>query len=142
MYEWLKSYLQNRQQCTVVQHCVSCNATVTCGVLQGSVLGPLLFLICMNDIGKAIRNEKIKLFADDTNLFIFDTDSNGLCLKATDYLDKLNLWFSANTTLIYNTNNTLNTTKTSYMFFILKKMKIQNYYLITQKSRKFSLASI
>ena len=38
----------------------------------------------MNDIGKAILNEK-KLFADDTNLFIFDKDRKGLCLKATDY---------------------------------------------------------
>jgi len=96
----LKFYLQNRQQCTIVQHCVSSNATVTFGALKGSVLGPLLFLICINDIGKAIPNEKkIKLFADDTNLFILDADSNGLCLNATDYLDKLNLWFLSNTTV-------------------------------------------
>jgi len=114
VYEWFKSYLHNRQQCTLVQHCVSSNATVTCGVPQGSVLGPPLFLIYMNDIGKAIPNEKNKLFADDTNLFIFDKDSKGLCLKATDYLDKLNLWFLAN-------KLTLNATKTCYMVFSSKK---------------------
>ena len=78
------------------------------------MLGLLLFLVYMNDIGKAIPNEKIKLFADDTNLFIFDKDSKGLCLKATDCLDKLNLWFLAN-------KLTLNPTKTCYMVFSSKK---------------------
>jgi len=94
---------------------MSSNATVTCGVPQGSVLGPLLFLVYMNDIGKAIPNEKIKLFADDKNVFIFDNDSKGLCLKETDYLDKLNLWFLAN-------KLTLSPTKTCYMFFSSKKI--------------------
>ena len=45
-------------------HKHTCNATVTCGVPQGSMLGLLLFLVYMNDIGKAIPNEKIKLFAE------------------------------------------------------------------------------
>ena len=58
-----------------MQHFTSDNAAVTCGVPQGSVLGPILFLIYMNDIDKAIPEEKIKLFADDTNLFLFDKDS-------------------------------------------------------------------
>jgi len=62
-------------------------------------------------------HDKIKLFTDDTNMFIFDIDSKGLCLKATGYLDKLHLWFLAN-------KLTLNTTKTCYMVFLLKKMKI------------------
>ena len=69
---------------------------VTCGVPQGSVLGPLLFLIYMNDIAKALPGEKIKLFADDTNLFIFDKDSNLVCTKATDCLNKFRRWLVAN----------------------------------------------
>ena len=58
--------------------------------------------------------KKIKLFADDTNLFLFDKDSKGLCLKATDYLYKLNILVLANML-------TLNTTKTCYMVFLLKR---------------------
>ena len=64
-----------------MQHFTSDNAAVTCGVPQDSVLGPILFLIYMNDIDKAIHEEKVKLFADDTNLFLFDKDSKSLSLK-------------------------------------------------------------
>ena len=56
----------------------------------------ILFLIYINDIDKAIPEEKIKLFADDTNLFLFDKDSKSLSLKATECLNKLSQWFIAN----------------------------------------------
>ena len=54
---------------------------MTCAVPQGSVLGTILFLIYMNEIDKAIPEEKVKLFADDTNLFLFDKDSKSLSLS-------------------------------------------------------------
>ena len=72
-----------------MHHFTSDNAAVTCGVPQGSVLGPILFSIYMNDIDKAIPEEKVKLFADDTNLFLFDKDYKSLGLKATECLNKL-----------------------------------------------------
>ena len=53
------------------------------------MLGPLLFLIYMNNIAKGLPGEKIKLFADHTNLFIFDKDSKLVCTKETDSLNKL-----------------------------------------------------
>ena len=92
------------------------NEIVACGVPQGSVLGPLLFLIYMNDIAKAVPEEKLELFADDTNLFIFDKDSKSLCLKATDCINRLNQWFFAN-------RLTLNLTKTCFMVFSGKKIE-------------------
>ena len=60
--KWFSSYLSNRKQYTVLQNCESTLESVTCGVPQGSVLGPLLFLIYVNDIQYVVTNAKIKLF--------------------------------------------------------------------------------
>jgi len=65
--KWFSSYLSNRKQYTVLQNYESTLESVTCGVLQGSVLGPLLFLIYVNDIQYVVTNAKIKLFADGTS---------------------------------------------------------------------------
>ena len=71
MYKWLKNYVTGRKQFTVVNNVSSDIGSVLCGVPQGSVLGPLLFLIYINDILKAVPCDRIKLFVDDTNLFVF-----------------------------------------------------------------------
>ena len=69
---------------------------ITCGVPQGSVLGPLLFLVYVNDIGNSIPGIPIKLFADDTNLFIFRESIGFLKSDSEDKLELLNSWFVAN----------------------------------------------
>ena len=68
----------------------------------------------MNDIDKVIPEEKVKLFADDINLFLFDKDSKSLNLKATECLNRLGQWFIAN-------KLTLNLSKTCYMVFSSEK---------------------
>ena len=66
--KWFESYLTNRTQYVIYESTKSHKLTITTGVPQGSVLGPLLFLIYMNDIAKASDKFNSVLFADDTNL--------------------------------------------------------------------------
>ena len=68
--EWFCSYLSNRSQFVSINGFDSEPKTVGIGVLQGSVLGPLLFLIYINDLHKAIKFSKVHHFADYTNLFM------------------------------------------------------------------------
>ncbi|CAB4000957.1 Hypothetical predicted protein [Paramuricea clavata] len=89
---WFSSYLKNRTQTTSVGNCVSNKETTLCGVPQSSVLGPLLFLIYINDICESSEIFKFFLFADDTNLLYADKDLKMLEtvvnaeLKKADYV--------------------------------------------------------
>ena len=89
MFDWIKNYLSNRKQFTVVNNLSSNLGDIVCGVPQGSVLGPLLFLIYMNDISSAVTGDRLKLFADDTNLFIFGSNLPELEVVANVCLEKM-----------------------------------------------------
>ena len=96
MHNWLTNYLSNRKQYTSINGVFSEMGDIVCGVPQGSVLGPLLFLIYVNDISTAVSDNSLRLFADDTNLFIFGSDLSELETTANDYLKKMEEWFVAN----------------------------------------------
>ena len=66
--DWFKSYLSNHNQYVSINGYESGLAAINCGVPQGSVLGPLLFLLYINDLNQAIKFCKVPHFADDTNL--------------------------------------------------------------------------
>ena len=108
--KWLNSYLANRKQFVQINDTSSCLLDIICGVPQGSILGPKLFILYMNDICNVSNILRFILFADDTNAFKSGFNINELADSITCELEKLQIWF--------NTNKlSLNVTKTNFMVF-------------------------
>ena len=96
VHDWFRNYFSNRRQFVAINNTCSNLGNITCGVPQGSVLGPLLFLIYVNDIAQASPNSDIRLFADDTNVFVYGKSLTETNLKAESVVRDLNQWFLAN----------------------------------------------
>jgi len=94
--DWFRDYLTNRKQFVAIGENVSELGMIRCGVRQGSVLGPLLFFIHVNDICNISDECTVKLFADDTNVFVFGKDSMSAFCTANTLIVQLNMWFVAN----------------------------------------------
>ena len=95
---WFKSYLEHRKQSTVINETCSSAQNIMFGVPQGSILGPLLFIIYINDITHATSAGKYILFADDTSIvFTLGDDNNDHATKEVEKeLVKVCDWFNAN----------------------------------------------
>ena len=89
LLDWFTNYLNNRQQRVVINGQFSSWASVLAGVPQGSVLGPLLFLIYINDITTAAQSSEVRLFADDTILYIFIDNPVQSAQALNDYLYRI-----------------------------------------------------
>ena len=111
--KWIGSYLMNRYQYVNINGTNSDYMNVLCGVPQGSILGPILFILYINDMCNVSTLLKPILFADDTNLFYSGKDIKELCSVVSIELDKLCTWFQVN-------KLSLNTAKTNFMVFTNK----------------------
>ena len=105
-HNWLRSYLNNRFQYVNINNTESHLRRVTCGVPQGSVLGPKLFILYLNENFTVSNNLKIVTFADDTNLFCSGEDMKELLKTVEREIIKLKKWFDRNKlSLNENKNN-------------------------------------
>ena len=94
--KWACSYLENRSQYVCINDSNSDCMKVSCGVPQGSILGPALFILYVNDMCNVSSVVKSILFADDTNLFLVGDDLKEMCETMSFELDKMSRWFQAN----------------------------------------------
>ena len=105
--DWIQNYLTDRLQYVEIDNIKSNVCQIQCGVPQGSILGPLHYLIYVNDI-KHATSGNILSFADDTSLFLSDSDVSSLFRRSNIEVNNLFNWFCANKLC-------LNPTKTKYI---------------------------
>jgi hypothetical protein len=122
--KWIASYLVNRQQYCTFKSQSSKAERITCGVPQGSILGPLLFLIYINDLGTISTQLTSILFADDSNLFAEGSNLQNLQNIVNSEMPNLMDWLSSN-------RLSLNIKKTHIMVFGKLSEEIKKQVAIT-----------
>ena len=116
LLRWINDYLSDRSQQVFVNGSLSSPQKITAGVPQGSVLGPFLFLVYINDISESLLNIT-RLFAYDTNIGISSANIKEIENKLNSDLLSLNVW--AESWLVK-----FNPSKTKYMFFSHKNVDL------------------
>ena len=122
-FQWFISYMHNRQQYVEIENIKSTTETITTGVPQGSILGPLLFLIYINDLALASTKFSPIMYADDTTLlstlqnFKSNHSSNSLSYNINAELTKITQWLAVN-------RLSLNAKNTKMMIFHSKQNKL------------------
>ena len=112
---WFHSYLTDRRQFVELDGHKSTYTTISIGVPQGSILGPLLYLIYVNDIGNSC-NGNVLSFADDTTIYLSDQKPDQLYAKANIQINELFQWFCSN-------KLSLNASKTKYLVIRPKHLR-------------------
>lgn len=115
----LTNYLSNRLQATIINSTTSSNSTMSCGVPQGSTLGPLLFILYINDLPNYIKEVNVKLYADDTVFYINAANIEKANTTMSLAAAKFSEWCSYN-------KLTINASKSKCMLFSSKLPKIHS----------------
>jgi hypothetical protein len=128
--ELMKSYLSNRKQYVSFSDANSRKQIIKCGVPQGSILGPILFLLYINDMATVSKAIFPLLFADDTNVFINGKDIDVLMKNMNIELGKLIVWLQCN-------RLSLNIKKKHFMIFKSKRKKINRPLIPLQMNSEY-----
>lgn len=113
----IENYLSRRQQCMIANNIKSTLLPLSCGVPQGSILGPLFFLLYINDCIKSTDDHKTMLYADDSVLYVTGKNLDQHSDRLLHALTSFSTWTTSN-------KLTLNESKTKIMTFAsLKKLK-------------------
>ena len=107
--KWFDSYIKDREQQCIVNGQLSSSKKIICGVPQGSILGPLLFLLYVNDMPDSLNNTTPSLYADDSEICASSDNSSDLISKLNEDLKNLSRWMRKNKLQIHPT-------KSKYMF--------------------------
>ena len=108
--DWLKDYLRNRKQQVMAKNCISASLDVKQGIPQGSIIGPIMYIIYTNDISNIIKHSRVTLYADDTVLYSKSKNLVTANKNMQKDLNALENWCLENKIFI-------NTMKTKFMLF-------------------------
>jgi len=120
-YNWFQSYLSNRKQQVHANGVASDTRFISSGVPHGSILGPLLFIIFINDLLKSSTFFSMRLYADDTSLTASGHDLDSLLCEINNHLPAVYEWLCSN-------KLTLNLTKTKFLIFMPRQKESYSLY--------------
>ena len=124
--DWMKSYLTNRRQCIVDKTATSSFQQVKSGVPQGSVLGPVLFLIFINDMPLYINEAYAEIYADDTTVHTSHKDQTVVQVKLQNSSTDFKSWCILHKMFVNLTKTSSMSSKSDDLFIIIDDDDISN----------------
>lgn len=120
--QWFKTYLEHRQQCVIINNEKSSFTTLKTGVPQGSILGPLLFTLYINDLPNICPGAGFQMYADDTVVFVSGKSVEAITAQLQQHINSVSVWFQ-------NSGLTLNLSKTVSVCFASRSHPLEELHL-------------